>query len=244
MTCYVLVHGAFTDGWYWGETATLLEKEGHRVHVAELPSTGREPVGLGGLAEDAAEVRRLVAAAGEPVVLVGHSYGGMVVTELADDPGVAHTVYVSAFWPARGQAVMELVTAGGGLVDWIVPSEDGSAARVTDDVDAAHAALCADLEPARVPEWYAGLMWSGGGAGRRDQHGPRTRPPHDLRRAGAGPRGPPGAAGVDGGGGRPRRAAGHGAHPAAHGRRGPGRGTREGGRPVATARGRAGPRAG
>lgn len=164
MTCYVLVHGGFTDGWYWGETATLLEKEGHRVHVAELPSTGREPVGLGGLAEDAAEVRRLVAAAGEPVVLVGHSYGGMVVTELADDPGVAHTVYVSAFWPARGQAVMELVTSGGGVIDWIVPSEDGSAVRVTDDVDAAHAALCADLQPARVPEWYAGLMWSGGGA--------------------------------------------------------------------------------
>lgn len=79
-----------TDTWsWWGEPAALLEKEGHRVHIARLPSTGTDPAALGGLADDVTEVRRLVDAAGEPVVLVGHSYGGMIVTELADHPAVA-----------------------------------------------------------------------------------------------------------------------------------------------------------
>ncbi|MGQ0576574.1 MAG: alpha/beta fold hydrolase [Pseudonocardia sp.] len=157
MTSYVLVHGGFTDGWYWAETAELLEKAGHRVHVADLPSTGTSPAGLGGLAEDAAEVRRLVAAAGEPVVLVGHSYGGMVITELADDPGVVHSVYVSAFWPQRGQAITQLLPA---LPDWIVPTDDGTAARVTDDVARAVEVLCAELDPARVPEWQRHSLYS------------------------------------------------------------------------------------
>lgn len=157
MTGYVLVHGGFADGWYWGETAGLLEKEGHRVHIAELPSTGADPAALGGLAEDVAEVRRLVAAAGEPVVLVGHSYSGMVLTELAGDPGVAHSVYVSAFWPARGQTLMDLFH---GPSDWIVPTDDGTAIGVTTDVARAAEVLCADLDPAQVPDWHAHLMYS------------------------------------------------------------------------------------
>lgn len=156
MTSYVLVHGGFVDGWYWGETATRLEREGHRVHVAELPSTGTDPSALGGMADDVAEVRRLVAAAGEPVVLVGHSYGGLVITEAADEPGVAHSVYVSAFWPERGQTLLELL----GPVDWMVPTDDGAAVRVTDDVDRAVEALCADLDPARRAEWHGHLMYS------------------------------------------------------------------------------------
>ncbi|GEL17768.1 alpha/beta fold hydrolase [Pseudonocardia asaccharolytica] len=157
MTDYVLVHGGFCDGWYWGETATLLEKEGHRVHLADLPSTGRDPAALGGLADDAAAVRRLLDTAGEPVVLVGHSYGGMVLTEVSDHPAIAHTVYVSAFWPARGQSLADLFGPGS---KWLELAPDGAAMKVTDDVEAARQALCADLDPARVPEWHASLMWS------------------------------------------------------------------------------------
>ena len=157
MTSYVLVHGGFTDGWYWGETATRLEKEGHRVHIAELPSTGIDPSALGGVADDVAEVRRLVRASGEPVVLVGHSYGGMVITEAADEPSIAHRVYLSAFWAERGQALMDLLT---GPTDWIVATDDGAAIRVTDDVDRAAEVLFADLDPARRTEMHGHLMYS------------------------------------------------------------------------------------
>jgi pimeloyl-ACP methyl ester carboxylesterase len=158
MTTYVLVHGAFTDSWYWGETTERLDKDGHRVIVADLPSTGRDPAVLRGPAGDAAEVRRIVDVAGEPVVLVAHSYSGMVITELADHPRVTHSVYISAFWPARGQSLADLF--GPGPVEWMQPSADGAAIKVTDDVETAWKALCADLEPARVPEWHGSLMWS------------------------------------------------------------------------------------
>ncbi|MHA6784462.1 alpha/beta fold hydrolase [Pseudonocardia saturnea] len=161
MSAYVLVHGGFVDGWYWGETAELLEKEGHTVHVADLPSTGTDPAALGGVADDVTEVRRLVAAAGEPVVLVGHSYGGMVITEAADEPGVAHRVYVSAFWPERGQSLMGMATVP---FDWVAVTEDGTAAHVTDDVSRAAEVLCADLDPARRAEWHRHLMFSSAAA--------------------------------------------------------------------------------
>ncbi|GAA3225759.1 alpha/beta hydrolase [Pseudonocardia petroleophila] len=161
MTAYVLVHGGFTDGWYWGATARLLEEQGHRVTVAELPSTGTDPAVLGTVADDVAEVRRLVAAAGEPAVLVGHSYGGLVITDAADEPGIVHRVYVSAFWPARGRSLMDDYT---GPTDWFVPTEDGTAARITDDVDRAAEVLYADLDPAQRAEFHRHLMFSSGAA--------------------------------------------------------------------------------
>lgn len=150
MTSYVLVHGGFTDGWYWGETASRLTEQGHAVQVAELPSTGRDPSALGGLADDIAEVRGLVESAVQPVVLVGHSYAGVILTELADHPGIGHAVYLSAFWPARGQAIGDLL--GDDLPGWLVARDDGTA-QITDDVDLALATFCPELEPERVPEW-------------------------------------------------------------------------------------------
>ncbi len=161
MTAYVLVHGGFVDGWYWGETAALLEKEGHTVHVADLPGTGTDPSALGGPADDVTEVRRLVAAADGPVVLVGHSAGGLVITEAAEEPNLAHSVYVSAFLPERGQSLMDLLP---GPLNWVVPTDDGAALRVTDDVDRAAEVLCADLDPARRAEWHGHLMYSSAAA--------------------------------------------------------------------------------
>ncbi|MET0188199.1 MAG: alpha/beta hydrolase [Pseudonocardia sediminis] len=159
MTTYVLVHGGFVDGWYWDETAALLGQEGHRVLVADLPSTGRDAAALGGLADDTAAVRGLVEAADGPVVLVGHSYGGMVITELGDHPGIARTVYLGAFWPARGQSLLdvfgELPPDG-----WVVPTEDGSAVHVTDDLEVARAALAGDVEIGRFADLHAGFMLS------------------------------------------------------------------------------------
>jgi pimeloyl-ACP methyl ester carboxylesterase len=122
-----------------------LEKAGHRVDVVtQLPSSGPDPATLGDLAADAAVVRQYVESIGEPVVLVGHSYGGMVITELADHPGVAHSVYVAATWPSRGQSMMDML-AGGPPLTWVAPHDDGTL-RVTDDLDLLRQTLCADVE--------------------------------------------------------------------------------------------------
>jgi len=150
MTTYVLVHGGFVGGWYWGETAALLEKAGHRVHIAEqMPSIDPTVESPGGLHADAEYIRAIVDAAAEPVVLVGHSSGGLAITELADHPAVRHSVYLSAFWPQRGQSGADLL--GGALPSWIVLRDDGTGA-VTEDFAVAHEALCADLDPERAAE--------------------------------------------------------------------------------------------
>ena len=109
MSGYLLVHGAFGVGWVWDEVAKRLEKSGHRAHVvSQLPSTGPDPALLGDLAADAQCVRRMLDAMDEPVVLVGHSYSGMVITELADHPKVRHTVYLSAFLAGARPVGVEL----------------------------------------------------------------------------------------------------------------------------------------
>lgn len=157
MTTFVLVHGGWSSSWYWTDTAAQLEKQGHTVHAVDLPSSGTDPAALTGLAEDAAVVRRAVEAAAEPVVLVGHSWGGMVITELAGHPLVAQSVYLAAFWPGRGQSVMDML--GGEPMPAFVgdPRPDGSVP-VVDDVELAHSLLCADLPADRVQDWYDHLL--------------------------------------------------------------------------------------
>jgi pimeloyl-ACP methyl ester carboxylesterase len=98
MTTFVLVPGGSVGGWHSSEVADRLRKAGHRVEVIEqLPSGGTDPAALGGLAADAEAVKQIVERIGEPVILMGHSYGGVVITELADHPAVAHSVYLDAF---------------------------------------------------------------------------------------------------------------------------------------------------
>jgi pimeloyl-ACP methyl ester carboxylesterase len=153
MTNYVLVHGGWVGGWYWSEVADRLRRAGHRVEVVEqLPSAGTDPAALGGLAADAEAVRQVVERVGEPVVLVGHSYGGMVITELADHPAVAHSVYLAAFWPQRGQSAMGLLSTGPPPT-WMAPHEDGTL-RTTDDLEQLRQALCGDVDQERA---YANL---------------------------------------------------------------------------------------
>lgn len=148
MANFILVHGGFVGGRYWAEVAQRLEKVGHRVDAVEqLPSAGPDPATLGDLAGDAAAVRQCVEEVGEPVVLVGHSYGGMVITELADHPGVAHSVYLTAAWPARGQSLMDLF--GGAPPTWLESSDDGTVQAV-DDLELLRQTLCADVEEAQA----------------------------------------------------------------------------------------------
>jgi pimeloyl-ACP methyl ester carboxylesterase len=96
----VLVHGAWADGSSWDKIIPLLEKQGFHVTAVHLPFTT--------LADDAATVKRAIALEDGPVLLVGHSYGGAVITEAGNDPKVAGLVYVAAFAPDAGQSAGDL----------------------------------------------------------------------------------------------------------------------------------------
>ena len=92
----VLVHGAFADGTSWSKIIPLLEAEGYNVVAVQNPLTS--------LADDVAVTKRIIALQDGPVVLVGHSWGGAVITQAGDDPKVAALVYVAAYAPEAGQS--------------------------------------------------------------------------------------------------------------------------------------------
>jgi pimeloyl-ACP methyl ester carboxylesterase len=96
----VLVHGAWADGSSWDKVIPLLEKKGFHVTAVHLPFTT--------LADDAAAVKRTLALQDGPVLLVAHSYGGVVITEAGDDPKVVGLVYTAAFAPDLGQSAGDL----------------------------------------------------------------------------------------------------------------------------------------
>ena len=154
MSSYLLVHGAWCGGWVWDGVAERLTKAGHRARVVDqLPSSGTDPAALGDLTDDAEHVRTMLDAHAEPVVLVGHSYGGMVITELADHPTVRHSTYVAGFWPQRGQSV-ESLRGDAPMPDWAVPRDDGTF-EITRDLELARDSLCPDLDRERARELHA-----------------------------------------------------------------------------------------
>ncbi|MBA4000068.1 MAG: alpha/beta hydrolase [Brevundimonas sp.] len=110
----VLVHGAFADGSSWAPVIRILQREGLQVVAVQNPLTSFE--------EDVATTRRALARIDGPIVLVGHSYGGMVITEAGDDPNVAALVYVAARAPDVGEDYPALAArfptppAGAGIV--------------------------------------------------------------------------------------------------------------------------------
>jgi pimeloyl-ACP methyl ester carboxylesterase len=95
----VLVHGAFADGSCWAKVIPILEARGFRVTAVQNPLTS--------LADDANATRRIIALQDGPVILVGHSWGGAVITEAGDDPKVAGLVYVAAFVPDVGMSAID-----------------------------------------------------------------------------------------------------------------------------------------
>ena len=99
----VLVHGAFADGSSWQKVIPLLRARGFQVVAVQNP--------LSSLADDVDATRRAIDAAHGPVVLVGHSWGGVVITEAGNDPKVSSLVYVAAFAPDDGQSIATM-TAG------------------------------------------------------------------------------------------------------------------------------------
>ncbi len=113
----VLVHGAFADGSGWRGVYDDLTARGYHVSVVQNPLTS--------VADDVASTRRVLARQDGPAILVGHSYGGAVITETGVEPNVAGLVYVSAFAPDAGESVGALLEQipPPGLV--IAPSPDG-----------------------------------------------------------------------------------------------------------------------
>ena len=115
----VLVHGGFVDGSGWQDVYGLLKDDGYNVSVVQNPTLSLEG--------DAATTRQVIDAQDEPVILVGHSYGGAVITEAGTDPKVAALVYIAAFAPDKGESVNTLIAdpPPGAPVPPILPPQDG-----------------------------------------------------------------------------------------------------------------------
>ena len=147
-TNVVLVHGGFVDGSGWEGVYKILTKDGYTVSIVQNPTIS--------LADDVAATKRIIAAQNGPVILVGHSYGGVVITEAGNDPKVARLVYIAAFAPDKGESVSTLIKdpPPGAPVPPILPPQDGYLfldkakfpASFAADVDAESAAFMADSQ--------------------------------------------------------------------------------------------------
>lgn len=131
----VLVHGAFADGSGWEDVYKILVKRGYNVSVVGNPNTG--------LTEDVAATKLVLARQNGPAILVGHSYGGAIITEAGNDSMVAGLVYVSAFVPDAGESLLKLLQSGPPSPNsGILPPSNGF---VWYDKSKFHSGFCADL---------------------------------------------------------------------------------------------------
>jgi pimeloyl-ACP methyl ester carboxylesterase len=152
----VLVHGGFVDGAGWEGVHRILKKDGYNVSIVQNPTLS--------LADDVAATKLILAAQDQPVILVGHSYGGVVITEAGNAPNVAGLVYIAAFAPDKGESVDLLIKnpPPGAPVPPILPPQNGYlfldkakfAVSFAADVDAEKAEFMADSQ---VP-WGVGAL--------------------------------------------------------------------------------------
>src|SRR5580693_1615306 len=132
----VLVHGGFVDGAGWESVYKILKKRGYNVSVVQNPTIS--------LQDDVKATKRILAAQDGPAILVGHSYGGAVITEAGTHPNVAALVYITAFAPDKGESVSTLIAGfpADGPQPPILPPRDGF---LFLDRDKFHASFAADL---------------------------------------------------------------------------------------------------
>lgn len=167
----VLVHGGFVDGSGWQGVYNTLKKDGYNVAIVQNPTIT--------LDDDVAVTKRAIAAQAGPVILVGHSYGGVVITEAGNDPKVVGLVYIAAFAPDRGESVASLIKdpPPNAPVPPILPPRDGFlfldnakfAASFAADVDQETARFMADSQvpwgvealggAVKQPAWRAKPSW-------------------------------------------------------------------------------------
>src|SRR5438552_8623540 len=144
----VLVHGGFVDGSGWEEVYKILKRDGYNLSIVQNPTIS--------LADDVSVTKRVLATHSGPVILVGHSYGGAVITEAGNDPKVAGLVYTTAFALDNGESVSALIKdpPPGAPVPPILPPQDGFLfldkakfpASFAADVEAEKAAFMADSQ--------------------------------------------------------------------------------------------------
>ena len=156
----VLVHGAFVDGSGWEAVYRVLRNDGFAVSIVQHATIS--------LADDVKATRRVVTAQNGPVVLVGHSYGGAVITEAGNDPNVVALVYINAFAPDNGESIAILTKdlPPDAPVAPVLPPQDGYLlldkgkfhASFAADVDAARAAFMADAQVPWGVEAVAGTI--------------------------------------------------------------------------------------
>jgi pimeloyl-ACP methyl ester carboxylesterase len=115
----VLVHGGFVDGAGWEGVYKILKRDGYSVSIVQNPTISLE--------DDVAVTKRILAAQDGPAILVGHSYGGAVITAAGNDRKVAGLVYITAFAPDKGESVATLIKdpPPGAPVPPILPPQDG-----------------------------------------------------------------------------------------------------------------------
>jgi pimeloyl-ACP methyl ester carboxylesterase len=135
----VLVHGAFADGSGWRDVANILVKDGYTVSVVQEPLTS--------LADDVAATKRVLELQQGPALLVGHSYGGVVITEAGNAPNVVGLVYIAAFIPDNGESAVSLLSSA--------PAANNDMRATKDDflyldLAAFPADFAADLAPAQA----------------------------------------------------------------------------------------------
>ncbi|MGJ7037472.1 pimeloyl-ACP methyl ester carboxylesterase [Shinella sp. BE166] len=167
----VLVHGGFVDGSGWQGVYNVLKKDGYKVTIAQNPTLS--------LSDDVAVTKRAIAAAEGDVILVGHSYGGVVISEAGTDPKAKGLVYIAAFAPDAGESIAKLIAnpPEGAAVPPILPPQDGFlfldkakfAAAFAADVDPEVAAFMADSQvpwgvealagEVTVPAWKEKPSW-------------------------------------------------------------------------------------
>jgi pimeloyl-ACP methyl ester carboxylesterase len=126
MPTLLFVHGACVRdaAWWWSKMITPLAEHGIATAVVPLPSCGEAGETLGDLYDDVDACRHALAEADEPVVLCGHSYGGVIITEAGVDHRVTQLLYVTSVMPDTGQSQADLV--GSEPAPWMDPSDDGT----------------------------------------------------------------------------------------------------------------------
>ena len=171
MNNIVLVHGGFVDGAGWEGVYRVLKQDGYNVSVVQNPTIS--------LGDDVAVTKRILAMQDGPAILVGHSYGGAVITEAGNDPKVAALVYIAAFAPDKGESVSTLIKdpLPGAPIPPILPPLDGYLlldkakfrASFAGDVDTEKASFMADSQvpwgvealngKIREPAWKSKPSW-------------------------------------------------------------------------------------
>ncbi len=169
MPTLIFVHGACVrDGaWWWSRTVAPLAERGIASVAVPLPSCGEAGAALGDLHADADACRHAIALADGPVVLCGHSYGGMVITDAGSDDRVTQLLYITSVMPDAGQSQADLI--GSEPAPWLLPGDDGT---VGVDPDLIREFFLQDCDDATTEEAVARLT--------RQSLTPFNQPPRQI----------------------------------------------------------------